>query len=106
MKRTLIVIVGVFSIFLTSCTTKHNPSKAGDEIINERGTIQQLSATQQWYIIVPDFDPTTRFLPSNLPEKLKKDGIRVIFSGEIGEIPANVRLIGRPLHLKLIKQIE
>jgi len=106
MKRTLIVIVGVFSIFLTSCSTKHNPSKAGDEIVNERGTIQQLSANQQWYIIVPDFDPTTRCLPSNLPERLRKDGIRVLFGGTIGEIPANVRLIGRPLYLKAIKQIE
>jgi hypothetical protein len=106
MKPTLIVIVGVFSIFLTSCSKKHSPSKAGDKIINERGTIQQLSANQQWYIIAPDFDPTTRFLPSNLPDEFKRDGIRIIFSGEIGEIPPNVRLIGTPLHLKAIKQIE
>ena len=106
MKQTLFLILLVFSIFLTSCSTKHNPSEAGDELMNELGTIQQLSSNPQWYIIVPDFDPTTRFLPSNLPASLRKDGIRVMFSGKIGEIPANVRLIGTPLDLTGIKQIE
>jgi hypothetical protein len=106
MKRKLLLTLLIFSTFLPTCTTRGNAYEAGDELVNERGTIQQLSANPQWYIIVPDFDPTTRFLPSNLPTGLRKDGIKVLFSGKVGEIPANARLIGIPLDLKRIKQIE
>ena len=106
MKRKLCLVLFITSILFSSCSAKHNPLEAGDELVNEPGTVKQLSSNPQWFVIVPDFDHTIRFLPSNLPNKLKRDGIRVIFSGEIGEIPAKVRLIGIPLDLTNIKQIE
>lgn len=106
MKRKVCLILLMIGIAFSSCSAKHDPGEAGGELVNELGTVQQLSATRQWFVIVPDFDNTIRFLPSNLPASLQRDGIRVMFSGTIGEIPANVRLIGIPLELTSIKQIE
>ena len=106
MKRKVFLILFLISISSSSCGAGHNPVEAGKELVNELGTVQQLSSNQQWFVIVPDFDHTIRFLPSNLPASLQRDGIKVMFTGTIGEIPANVRLIGTPLDLTSIKQIE
>ena len=47
---------------------------------HETGKIRLISSTQEnWYVITPDYDDTQRFLPDNLPDKFKKDGLKVIF---------------------------
>ena len=76
-------------------------------VSNETGKIQLISSTQKnWYVISPDYDDTQRFLPDNLPDIFKKDGLKVIFSGKICEIPENVRLIGTPLILIGIEEVK
>ncbi|MBI4682668.1 MAG: hypothetical protein HY757_06160 [Nitrospirae bacterium] len=62
-----------------------------------------ISSAQDWYVVVPDYDDTQRFLPENLPEIFKKHGLKVIFSGKICEIPDNVRLVGTPFKLTSIE---
>jgi hypothetical protein len=44
----------------------------------------------------------SRYLPCDLPSKLKKDGILVRFSGEVLEIFPNERLIATPFRIKNI----
>ncbi len=73
-------------------------------VSNEKGTIQLISPKQDWYVIILGYDDMQRFLPTNLPDIFKKDGLKVIFSGKICEIPENVRLIGTPLLLTSIKK--
>ncbi|HAE14010.1 MAG: hypothetical protein R2767_03675 [Chitinophagales bacterium] len=45
------------------------------------------------------------YLPVNLPEEFKTDGQEVVFEGVLGEIPANVRLQGKPVEITLIKRL-
>lgn len=52
----------------------------------------------------PDEDEGTRYDPDDLPEDFRIDGLPVIFSGEVGEIPPNARLWGTPLHLTDIRR--
>ncbi len=44
-----------------------------------------------------------RYMANNLPDEYKKDGLHVTFSGEIGEIPSNVRMAGTPFKIGTIK---
>jgi hypothetical protein len=71
-----------------------------------KGTVHRLSPTSRFYVIVPDDDESQRFYPSNLPASFRKDGLRVRFSGTIGEIPANVRMVGTPLELTGIEEAD
>jgi len=41
----------------------------------------------------------------NLPDELKREGTEVVFTGTIGKIPANVRMMGRPVELDMIKKL-
>ena len=77
------------------------------QVSHEAGKIRLISSTQEnGYVIIPDDDDTQRFLPKNLPDKFKKDGLNVIFSGKICEIPENVRLMGTPLILIEIEEVK
>jgi hypothetical protein len=118
MKR-LIIIFSLLSMCLpltfiiTNCRSKSpvfqnnicNNNYVG-LVNNEKGTIHLVSPAQEWYVIIPDYDDSQRFLPDNLPELFKKDGLKVIFSGKICEIPANVRLFGTPFILTGIEVLK
>ena len=78
-----------------------------EKIVNAvKGTIQQLSPNSAWYVIIPDDEKNQRYAPTNLPDEFKKDGLRVIFSGKVAEIPPNVRMVGVPLELIKIENLE
>ena len=72
-------------------------------ITKEKGTIHHISADTDWYTIVPDNDPGTRYAPTNLGEEFKREGLRVIFSGKVGKIPPDARLVGIPIELTKIE---
>ena len=93
-------------IILITCGPGHQSQGNADELTDVLGTIQQVANNPKWFVIVPDFDTSIRYLPSNLPPELRQNGIRVQFSGRIGEIPPNVRLIGIPLDLRFIQKIQ
>jgi hypothetical protein len=114
MKR--IIIISILSICLFPTFSLTNSSNKGPVFQNnicnnnyvgsvskEKGTVHLISRGQAWYVIIPDYDDTQRFLPSNLSELFKKDGLKVIFSRKICEIPENVRLFGTPFILTNIE---
>ena len=106
MNSRLCFILLMGGIILISCGLGNQPQGNGDELTNVSGTIQQLANNPKWFVIVPDFDTSIRYLPSNLPPELRQNGMRVVFSGQIGEIPPNVRLIGTPLDLTFIEKTQ
>jgi hypothetical protein len=78
---------------------------------DERGVITEAAGAIQrvgegWWGIVPDFDTGTRYAPDALPADFQVDGLRVIFSGVVGEIPPEVRMWGTPLELTAIRRLE
>ena len=74
------------------------------DVVDQSGTIRLISGDV--YGIVPDADTGTRYLPDSLADEFKKDGLRVVFSGKVGEIPPNVRMMGTPLTLTAIRSPE
>ena len=47
-----------------------------------------------------------RVVPNNLPQELKKDGLRIIYSGEIQEIYPYERRAGHPFKLTNFEILE
>ncbi|NIO04658.1 MAG: hypothetical protein GTN74_08590 [Proteobacteria bacterium] len=97
---------GIYEFPNTLCLGSALSFREGNHILDERGTIQRVSPGSAWYVIVPDYDKMQRFAPINLPEDFRRDGLRVLFSGRIGEIPANVRLVGTPLEITRIETLD
>jgi len=56
--------------------------------------------------IISDELGTRRYYPCNLKEDLQKEGMKVIFDGEILEIFPNERLIGTPFRLTFIRETD
>lgn len=101
-----IVNILIFAILMTSCIKRKTPEAMSGEILNVKGTILLLSPNSDHYIIIPDNDKSQRFTAANLPDSLKRNGLHVLFSGKKGHIPENARLIGTPLELSQIKEID
>lgn len=61
----------------------------------------------EWYGLVPDADPGTRFAPDALDGRFRRDGLRVVFSGTVGDADDAARSRGRrwgtPLRLAAIR---
>jgi hypothetical protein len=103
----LFFILLLLGFIIPTSYAQENRNMNSDNTINAmKGTIQQLSSGSEWYVIIPDDEKNQRYAPSNLPDEFKKDGLRVIFSGKVAEIPPNVRMIGIPLELVKVENLE
>lgn len=70
-------------------------------IKNVKGTVKFLG-DEKTIIIAPDDNPNGRYISQQVPEEYKKDGVKITFSGNVGKIPPNYRMLGTPLKLKCI----
>jgi len=70
-------------------------------ISNVKGVVKFLD-NKETVVIIPNDNPNGRYIASNLPEEYKVEGLKVTFSGDVGIIPPNVRMLGTPLKLKNI----
>lgn len=80
------------------------PTRPGDELVEVSGKVQKVG--DFGWGLVPDADPGTRYAPDNLADEFHEDGLRVVFSGVLGEIPPGARLWGTPLHLTAIRRLN
>ena len=79
------------------------------EVKNATGTISR--QTTEPFVIFADKETVTGtsrtvFQPTNLPEAFRQDGMRVVFSGRLEKIDANIRMFGSPLRIDRISQLE
>ena len=82
-------------------------------LINAAGTVRELDH-QPYHVIEPDYSKGSLGLgvgavpPSQggLPEEFRRDGLRVVFSGEHGEMPPGVRVTAIPFKLYSIEALE
>ena len=102
MKTLLQVAVVGFAVVGFFVTALAVAWQAGDEIHDAKGTIRKVGTS--WYGIVPDEDPGTRFAPDELPKKFRHDGLRVVYSGMVKELPGG-RTWGIPLELTDIRKL-
>jgi len=69
-------------------------------IKNQKGYIKVLS--EEATVIIPADNENERYFSAQLPDELKKDGLKITFTGKVGKIPPHMRLIGTPLKLTSI----
>ncbi len=69
-------------------------------IKNQKGCIKVLS--EEAVVIIPANNENERYISAQLPDELKKDGLKVTFTGKVGKIPPHIRMIGTPLKLTAI----
>ncbi len=69
-----------------------------------KATIKLMGSDPDVFIIeiAEENNSLKRYLPAILPDAFKKDDISITVSGNIGKIPANVRMMGTPLDVKSI----
>ena len=76
---------------------------ANDEIIkNKPGEIYEVQPGI--FTIVPDNEPSNRYLPDELPLEFRRNGLKVLFSGKVGKVDPNVRMVATPLELHHIEE--
>jgi len=83
---------------------KRKKQRRANMITDQKGTVRLVS--DDVYALEPDSDTGTRYLPDALPDDLKQEGLRVVFSGQVGEIPPNVRMMGTPFTVTAIHKLE
>lgn len=78
-----------------------------DRAVEEQVT-NTLGITLKWQDIwlLESEDKNYRWQPCDLPSQLQKDGLKVVFSGEIMRIFPGERRVATPIQLKLINLSE
>lgn len=71
------------------------------KIKNAKGYVTMLEFDSLW-IIVPSDNPNGRYFAKELPVELKKEGLKLSFTGMVGKIPPNVRMIATPFKLTAV----
>jgi len=101
MNKTLIVL-GVLGILLISIFLID--WKFGEEdIISIAGTIKYIPLERGFYGIITE--KGDKYLPINLPEEFKKDGLKIEFKAKLKKI-ATIQMWGKPIEILEIKRIE
>lgn len=99
MKRIALIALIAFVAFTTQAQVtdfewhkKVNKVKATIKFLEDKETA----------VIVPDGSSSMRYISAQLPGEYKKDGLKVTYSGWLGKIPPNVRMMGSPLKITKI----
>jgi hypothetical protein len=93
------------AFMLTVCACQlHAQGYAFDSIGVQHMTIGKVTLkSDTWVIRVERAGGYDDFMPVNLPEKYAIPGQEVVFEGALGRIPMNVRMIGTPVKLSMIR---
>ncbi len=83
------------------------PQEAGDVLSDEKATVTKVG--NFGYALIPDSDKGARYRPHELADEFKEDGLRVVFSGVIGNVPndgSGGRVWATPLELTKIAHLK
>ena len=96
-KATLATGIILVSILVCGCGFLHEDRADAADIQDQLGTIRPFTTGAPFLVIRPDADTTIAYFPvKELPEGVRRAGVRVIFSGNIlpfpPDPPANPKL--------------
>ena len=99
MKSIKITLMVIFTAVLLHAGAQTEFKKV-KSVKNIKATVKVLN--ENMTVLVPDAEPNQRYTAAELPAELKKDGLHLTICGDLGEIPANVRMIGTPFKITCI----
>ncbi|MBC8046926.1 MAG: hypothetical protein H7Y00_09035 [Fimbriimonadaceae bacterium] len=107
MKKLFLILTLTISVLAVSAQTGTENSIGRDQTSIDQqmqnGVI--MLKADSWIIRVSENGESTDYFPSNLTDEFKVENLRVVFSGEVQDIPANVRMVGKPIRLTSIKKV-
>lgn len=96
MKNLLLIAICAFTVVSARAQlTDFVPDKTVKKV---NATVKAMASGES-FVIVPDDNNSGRYITAQLPQEYKKDGLKITFSGVVGKIPPNVRMMGTPLKL-------
>lgn len=81
------------------------PFEITEKLSRQEGVVKKYSDDPEVYFIETE-NGTRRFLPAIIPADFKKHNLKIFFSGNVGAIPPNVRMIGTPFELETIEMAQ
>lgn len=81
------------------------PFEITSVVYRQEGIIKKFGEDPDVYIIEAE-NGTRRYLPAIIPEDFKQHNLKVYFSGNAGNVPPNVRMVGTPFELETIEIAE
>ncbi len=100
MRNSLLVLFLVAFSSIYAQTDKNFPYEIVREMKLEKLQVKMLSG--ETYVL-EDIKNSQRYLPYNLPDDYKKEGLNVVCTGKVAKIPPNVKMIATPLKITAIK---
>lgn len=95
----------VLAAALAGCTSAFvGPEEDYPSLTGAVGTVAFASLDDPLLIRVERPRPTVVVPDRPLPVRLRQDGLRVVFSGELLPVPPNVRVVGEPVRLTRIRR--
>ncbi|HDD45030.1 MAG TPA: hypothetical protein ENG63_09270 [Candidatus Desulfofervidus auxilii] len=103
-KILIITIIGLILLLsgLTGWKYFHSKFQGEKEIISSTGTIKYLSLEGGFYGI--ETEKGEKYLPLNLPEEFKKDGLKVWFKAKLKKVAA-IQMWGKPIEILEMSEI-
>ncbi len=99
MKKIPVLVVGLLAILFVK--SQGLDFEWERKVKGVKGTVKFLE-DKETVVIVPDDNPNMRYISQQLPEEYKKEGLKICFTGWLGKIPPNVRMLGTPLKLNCV----
>ena len=100
MRNTLLSLLLLACTALLAQTDKNFPYETAREMKLEKLQVKMLSGD---VYVLTDAKDTQRYLPYNLPDDDKKNGLNVVCTGKVAKIPPNVKMIATPLKITAVK---
>ncbi len=103
MTRTKIVLIVIILVVLLGVLIFMSRNFQKKKIISAEGTIKYIPLEGGFYVI--ETDEGEEYLPLNLPEEFKKDGLRVRFKGKLRKV-TTIYGRGKPIEILEIEKIS
>jgi hypothetical protein len=91
----------LISFFATGAFAQEDMFAHAKPVKNMKATVKAMNLSQ--VVLITGDDASQRYMGTDLPDELKRNGLHLTVDGEIGEIPANVRMLGTPFHIYTVR---
>jgi hypothetical protein len=98
----LLPVAAMLACLVTAGCSRPQPQENA-ALRDVEATVRRFPVDSDTFVLVPDSDPDTRYVPDALPAPLRDDGIHVVFDAALEPVPPNVRMIGTPIKLLRIR---
>ena len=106
MRSRFTKVIALAAVVAGCTSTLTGPDPLAAEYVEEIATVRAAGGGSFFLVVASAPDAPLVPYPEPLSDAFRRDGLRVVFSGERLPIPPYVRLIGLPVHVTDIRKVE